>query len=130
MFERRFVETVLKLAKDKGMTQQEFAKAIWPLMTDASATTTIIALKRVNSRGKPQNLRVSDAIKMAEIVGREYPSLCFEVWENLKIEMQRTKISRESYERITSGDKTVPIPKKTTQEIVSKRPEDIRSDIE
>lgn len=87
MFEREFVEYALALAKNSGMTQQEFAMHIWPSKTPAAANTTIIALKNVNSRGKPQNLRVSDAIRMAEAVGREYPSLCFEVWERLKMEL-------------------------------------------
>ena len=84
-FERSYVEYALELARKNGMNQSEFAKAIWPLKPDASAVTTIIALKGKNSRGKPQNLRVSDAIRMAEILGREFPSLCFEVWEKSKL---------------------------------------------
>lgn len=84
-FERSYVEYALELARKNGMNQSEFAKAIWPLKSDASAVTTIIALKGKNSRGKPQNLRVSDAIRMAEILGREFPSLCFEVWEKSKL---------------------------------------------
>lgn len=84
-FERSYVEYALELARKNGMNQSEFAKAIWPLKPDASAKTTLIALKGKNSRGKPQNLRVSDAIRMAEILGREFPSLCFEVWEKSKL---------------------------------------------
>lgn len=84
-FERSYVEYALELARKSGMNQSEFAKAIWPLKSDASANTTIIALKGTNSRGKPQNLRISDAIRMAEILGREFPSLCFEVWEKSKL---------------------------------------------
>lgn len=84
-FERSYVEYALELARKIGMNQSEFAKAIWPLKSDASANTTIIALKNKNSRGKPQNLRISDAIRMAEILGREFPSLCFEVWEKSKL---------------------------------------------
>lgn len=84
-FERSYVEYALELARKNGMNQSEFAKAIWPLKSDGSAITTIIALKGKNSRGKPQNLRMSDAIRMAEILGREFPSLCFEVWEKSKL---------------------------------------------
>lgn len=91
MFERRFVEYALDLAREKNMSQVDFAKAVWPLKSEASATTTIIALKRQNSRGKPQNLRVSDAIKMAEVVGKEFPSMSFEVWESLKLEDKQTR---------------------------------------
>lgn len=86
MFERRYVELALEIAKSLGMTQLDFTRAVWPNKSDASGTTTIIALKRQNSRGKPQNLRVADAISMARAIGREYPSLCFEVWEKMKCE--------------------------------------------
>lgn len=88
MFEEKYVAHALKLARQKKMTQIGFAAAVWPEMTRETANTTIIALKNGNSRGKKQNLRVSDAVKMAEILGREYPSLCFEVWERLRCELQ------------------------------------------
>ena len=88
MFERRFVEYALELANAQSMTQRDFASAVWPEKSEASANTTIIALKKQNSRGKPQNLRMSDAIRMAEVLGREFPSLCFEVWEQVKISVK------------------------------------------
>lgn len=91
-FERSYVEYALELARKNGMNQSEFAKALWPLKPDASAKTTLIALKGKNSRGKPQNLRVSDAIRMAEILGREFPSLCFEVWEKSKLKIMAESV--------------------------------------
>lgn len=95
-FERSYVEYALELARKIGMNQSEFAKAIWPLKSDASANTTIIALKNKNSRGKPQNLRISDAIRMAEILGREFPSLCFEVWEKNKLACKDAECGNEN----------------------------------
>ena len=86
MFERKYVEYALYLARKKNMNQLEFAKAVWPHKSEGAANTTIIALKSQNSRGKPQNLRVSDAIRMAEILDKEYPSMNFEVWERCKLE--------------------------------------------
>lgn len=93
MFEERYVAHVLDLARQMKMTQIGFAAAVWPEMTRDSANTTIIALKSGNSRGKKQNLRVSDAVRMAQIIGREYPSLCFEVWEKLRYELQEQDAS-------------------------------------
>lgn len=128
MFERRFVETVLDIARHKGMTQQEFARATWPMRSDATATSTIIALKRHNSRGKPQNLRVADAIRMAEVVGREYPSLCFEVWENLKLEMQGTRQTTLTKEPHPMAEKQLPPQEKITREALAKHAEAVACD--
>lgn len=104
MYERRYVEYALELAKGIGMTQLAFARAIWPEKTDAVANTTIIALRKGNSRGKPQNLRVSDAIKMSEVLGKEYPSMCFEVWERLKYELRDNLKDRP---QITTSEKKI-----------------------
>lgn len=108
MFERKYVEYALSLARKKNMNQSEFAHAVWPHKTEAAATTTIIALKRQNSRGKPQNLRVSDAIRMAEILDKEYPSMNFEVWERCKLEAGEKMEEVVPPKNENSAQKTMP----------------------
>lgn len=91
MYSERYVKLAIETAELMGMTLIEFASKVWPEKTKEAANTTIHALKNLNSRGKQQNLRVSDAVRMAEVLGREYPSFCFEVWEKLRLETQPGK---------------------------------------
>ena len=84
-YERCFIATVFEYAGKKFKTQIQFARELWPDKTDANVSTRIRALRETNSRGKPQGLKMSDAAKMAEILGIPLSGLALEVEAKLRL---------------------------------------------
>ena len=61
-YERCFISTVFEHASKKFKTHIQFARELWPGKGDANVSTRIRAIRDCNSRGKPQGLKMSDAI--------------------------------------------------------------------
>ena len=105
-FERCFIEKVLELVSQQKIfvTKISFAKAIWPEMTERSANTTLNDVINLNSKGKKRNLRLHEAVRMAQLVEKPFPSLCFEVAETLKVREKYGDV-HDSKENLVSQSK-------------------------
>ncbi len=88
MFERCFVA----VACEKGVRQygsvMAFAKAIWPTKDEKSAAQTLYSIQgKSNKTGKPQRLKLDEAVRIVELLDgyqNKFPSFCFEVSELLR----------------------------------------------
>lgn len=115
-FEHFFIEKVLELVAQQNIytTKMALAKAIWPEMPKRGANTTLNDVINQNSKGKKRNLRLHEAVRMAEIVNKSFPSLCFEVAETLKLRESVDSLpDNQNISSEVSQKKTKSIPKST-----------------
>lgn len=85
LLERSFVALVDKRADAKGWSKSQFAKMAWPESQPkvAAARWATIRGKATNT-GKPQGVLISDAQRMAEILGEDLTYLLAVAKENAK----------------------------------------------
>ena len=68
--ERAFVEYVDGRADEKGLGKGEFAHQVWPEDTLKAAASRWSAMRsKATNTGKPQGLLMSDAHRMANVLG-------------------------------------------------------------
>lgn len=71
-----FVEVVDETAEARGLKKSEFAQKVWPKSSARSASSRWQTIRTVASRtGCPQAVLVSDAQRMADVLGAELPYL-------------------------------------------------------
>ena len=85
IFERAFVKEVFRVAEEKYGTLNRYALVVWPDREKRSAVQTAYNLKNPVSRtGKPQSVRLSDAVRMVEVLGIDFPSFCWRIAQGLQ----------------------------------------------
>lgn len=85
-FERCFFETVLEYGVKKYGRQKKFAAAVFPEMTEDSANSTLMQIKKRSSKtGVPRLIRLCEAFRMAEAAGQPFSSLALEVETKLRL---------------------------------------------
>ncbi len=85
MMERSFVDLVDKRADTRGLRKGEFAKRVWPEASPKSAAGKWAAIRvKASNTGKPQGVLISDAQRMAEVLGEDLTYLLAVAKENAK----------------------------------------------
>ena len=85
LMERSFVELVDRRADARGWGKGEFASRVWPESSPKSAAGKWAAIRGISSNtGKPQGVLISDAQRMAEILGEDLTYLLAVAKENAK----------------------------------------------
>lgn len=70
--ERSFVALVDERADTRGWGKGEFAQKVWPRDNPKSAATKWAAMRSQSSNtGKPQGVLISDAHRMADVLGED-----------------------------------------------------------
>lgn len=70
--ERAFVELVAKRVKDRGIKKGEFAAQVWPEDSPKAAAARWTAIRsKASKTGKPQGVLISDAQRMADVLGED-----------------------------------------------------------
>lgn len=70
--ERAFVELVAGRVKGRGWKKGEFAAMVWPKDTPKAAAARWTTMRsRASNTGKPQGVQISDAQRMAEVLGED-----------------------------------------------------------
>ena len=70
--ERAFVELVAGRVKSRGWKKGEFAALVWPDNTPKAAAARWTAMRnQASNTGKPQGVQISDAQRMAEVLGED-----------------------------------------------------------
>jgi len=70
--ERAFVELITVRAEQRGMGKMEFAAQMWPWMKPKIASTRWSAMRSKSAHtGKPQQVTLADAHRMAETLGED-----------------------------------------------------------
>ena len=70
--ERVFVELVAKRVKERGIKKGEFAALVWPEDSPKAAAARWTAMSsKASNTGKPQGVQISDAQRMAEVLGED-----------------------------------------------------------
>ena len=70
--ERAFVELVAGRVKGRGWKKGEFAAMVWPNDTPKAAAARWTAMRsKASNTGKPQGVQISDAQRMAEVLGED-----------------------------------------------------------
>lgn len=91
-FERAFVALVNERAEDRGYKKGEFAAKLWPWMNPKIAATRWNAIReKAVHTGKPQNVTIADALRMADALGEDVGYLMVIAKENLKRQLAGTK---------------------------------------
>jgi len=83
--EREFVAFVTRRAEERGFGKGEFAAKMWPWMNPKIAATRWCSIReRAAHTGKPQNVSLADAQRMADALGEELSYLMAVAKENVK----------------------------------------------
>jgi hypothetical protein len=83
--ERSFVTLIVGRAVQRGYGKGEFAAKLWPWMNPKVAATRWSAIRdRAAHTGKPQNVTLADAQRMADALGEELSYLLAVAKENIK----------------------------------------------
>ena len=70
--ERAFVELVAKRVKERGFKKGEFAALVWPENSPKAAAARWTAMRsKASNTDKPQGVLISDAQRMAEVLGED-----------------------------------------------------------
>ncbi len=88
-FERELVSTVVDLGRELGMTHSDVARSAWPEID--SSVVRWRQIRNVSGTGRPQNLTLDDAFRLAGAVGQTLPSLCFMVQQKLNLGLSPQK---------------------------------------
>ena len=87
--ERAFVELVLRRTEQRGMGKMEFAAKMWPWMKPKIASTRWTAMRSKSAHtGKPQQVTLADAHRMADALGEDLSYLLAVAKENVRQEFQ------------------------------------------
>ena len=83
--EREFVALVTRRAEERGFGKGEFAAKMWPWKNPKIAATRWCSIReRAAHTGKPQNVSLADAQRMADALGEELSYLMAVAKENVK----------------------------------------------
>jgi hypothetical protein len=83
--EREFVALVTRRAEERGIGKGEFAAKMWPWMNPKIAATRWCSIReKAAHTGKPQNVTLADAQRMADTLGEELSYLLAVTKENAK----------------------------------------------
>ncbi|MBI9078324.1 MAG: hypothetical protein JEY79_01130 [Pseudodesulfovibrio sp.] len=88
-FERELVELLVEVytAPPFEMSDAAFSRAIFG--DNTTSTGRWHRIKKTSlTIGKPQNLTVAQAVEAAAVLGMDFPSLAFKVFERLKMKRQ------------------------------------------
>jgi len=83
--ERTFVLLVDSRANARGWGKGEFAQKVWPKDNPKSAATKWAAIRsRSSNTGRPQGVLISDAHRMADVLGEDLTYLLAMAKENAR----------------------------------------------
>ena len=83
--ERAFVELVSGRVRDRGWKKGEFAAMVWPGDSPKAAAARWTAIRsKASNTGKPQGVQVSDAQRMADVLGEDLSYLLAVAKENAR----------------------------------------------
>lgn len=87
--ERVLVEFVAKRVRERGIEKGEFAVLVWPEDSPkvvAARWTTV--RNKVSSTSKPQGMQISDAQRMAEVLGEDLSYLMAITEEQARVQAE------------------------------------------
>jgi hypothetical protein len=90
--ERAFVDVVTNKAEQRNMGKMEFAAKMWPWMNPKIASTRWTAMRtRSAHTGKPQNITLADAQRMADALSEDLGYLVAIAKEAVRKELQTVR---------------------------------------
>lgn len=93
--ERAFVDLVTAKAEQRDIGKMEFAAKMWPWMNPKIASTRWTAMRtRSAHTGKPQNITLADAQRMADALGEDLGYLLAVAKESVRKELRTVKEKR------------------------------------
>jgi len=85
LLERSFVALIDKRADAKGWGKGEFARMVWPEVGPKVASSRWSTIRgKASNTGRPQGVLISDAQRMAEILGEDLTYLLAVAKENAR----------------------------------------------
>ena len=85
-FERLFIVEALRLGEEIYGSVRAYGEAVWPEKSKQVAGQTMYNLKHITKTGKPQAVRLHEAVKMIEALNRRFASFCFEISEKIRLQ--------------------------------------------
>ena len=83
-----WVEIVAELAEDKTLKISEFARQVWPVSSARAAIARWQNMRtKVSNTGKPQGVLISDAQRMAGVLGMDIAYLFLQASERARKKM-------------------------------------------
>lgn len=86
-FERLFIEEAIRQGEAKYGSVIAYGVAVWPEKEKRTAGQTMYNLKNTTKTGKPQSVRLHEAVRMVHALDdkKEFASFCFEISERLRM---------------------------------------------
>lgn len=85
-FERLFLQEAIRRGEEKYGNARAYGIAMWPHRESRVAGQTMYNLRNVTKTGKPQSIKLHEAVRMVELLEcGSFASFCFEISEKLRI---------------------------------------------
>jgi hypothetical protein len=92
-----FVEIVNELAESKNMKKNEFAKLVWPESSPRAASSRWQNMRtKVSNTGKPQGVLISDAQRMAGVLGMDIAYLFLQASERARKKEAQASMTKKN----------------------------------
>ena len=105
-FERMFISEAIRLGEEAYGSARAYGVAMWPDREKRVAGQTMYNLRNTTKTGKPQSIRLHEAVRMVALLGCNFASFCFEISEKVRMQSQESVASLEKKE----GAKSYEIP--------------------
>lgn len=90
-FERLFILEAIRVGEEVFGSARAYGVAMWPEREKRVAGQTMYNLRNTTKTGKPQSIRLHEAVRMVELLSRSFPSFCFEIAEKIRIQTEHVK---------------------------------------
>lgn len=85
-FERMFVLEAIRIGEEIYGSVKAYGVAMWPEREKSVAGQTMYSLQGTTKTGKPQSLKLHQAVRMAELLNKGFASFCFEISEKIRLQ--------------------------------------------
>lgn len=111
-FERLFILEAIRRGEEKYGNARSYGVAVWPDKEKRVAGQTMYNLRNTTKTGKPQSIRLHEAVRMVSVLDKGFASFCFEVSEKIRIEEETAKAnaSMEPLKNSQGKDNESPAP--------------------
>lgn len=119
-FERLFILEAIRLGEETYGSARAYGVAMWPEREKRVAGQTMYNLRNTTKTGKPQSIRLHEAVRMIELLNRGFASFCFEISEKIRLQNENAQIAPPS--KNVDPESQGIVPHRPTPSAVIKQP--------
>lgn len=104
-FERLFILEAIRVGEEVFGSARAYGVAMWPEREKRVAGQTMYNLRNTTKTGKPQSIRLHEAVRMVELLNRSFPSFCFEIAEKIRLQKEHLQYSDQQKNELSKESK-------------------------